>query len=44
MITKESLDLVKKITQKIPSFHHHYHILYDISNIVKKEIINYVFK
>ena len=42
MTTKESLDLVKKITQKIPSFHHHYHILYDISNIVKKEIINYV--
>ena len=42
MTTKESLDLVKKITQKIPSFHHHYHVLYDISNILEKEIINYV--
>lgn len=42
MITKESLELVQKITQKIPSFHHHYHILYDISNVIKKETINYV--
>ena len=42
MITKESLELVQNITQKIPSFHHHYHILYDISNIIKKETINYV--
>jgi len=42
MITKKSLKLVQKITQKIPSFHHHYHILYDISNIIKKETINYV--
>jgi hypothetical protein len=42
MTTKESLDLVKKITQKIPSFHHHYHILYDISNLFKKETINYL--
>jgi predicted O-methyltransferase YrrM len=42
MTTKESLDLVKKITQKIPSYHHHYHVLYDISNLIKKENINYV--
>jgi hypothetical protein len=42
MITKESLELVQNITQKIPSFHHHYHILYDISNIIKKETINYL--
>jgi len=42
MTTKESLKLVEKITEKIPSFHHHYHILYDISNFIEKEIINYV--
>jgi predicted O-methyltransferase YrrM len=42
MTTKESLELGENITQKIPSFHHHYHILYDISNVIKKEKINYV--
>lgn len=42
MITENSLNIVKKITEKIPSFHHHYHILYDIANNIKKDIINYV--
>jgi len=42
MITENSLNIVKKITEKIPSFHHHYHILYDIANNIKKDTINYV--
>jgi predicted O-methyltransferase YrrM len=42
MLTKKSIDLVREITKKIPSFHHHYHILYDIANSINKKIINYV--
>lgn len=42
MITKKSLGIVEKITQKVPSFHHHYHILYDIANMIKKEKITYL--
>jgi predicted O-methyltransferase YrrM len=42
-ITKDSLDLVLEITKKInnQTFHHHYHILYDIANTFDGEI-NYV--
>lgn len=42
-ITKDSLDLVLEITKKInnQTFHHHYHILYDIANTLEGEI-NYV--
>lgn len=42
MITKESLDIVEKITKQVPSFHHHYHILYDLSKLIEKNIINYL--
>ena len=42
MITKYSLNLVEEITKKVPSFHHHYHLLFDLSNNIKKENINYV--
>jgi cephalosporin hydroxylase len=42
-ITKDSLDLVLDITKKInnQTFHHHYHILYDIANTFDG-VINYV--
>jgi cephalosporin hydroxylase len=42
-ITKDSLDLVLEITKKInnQTFHHHYHILYDIANTFD-DAINYV--
>lgn len=42
MITKNSLNIVEKITKQIPSFHHHYHILYDLSNLINKDKINYL--
>lgn len=29
--TKESLELVEKISRKVETFHHHFHILYDIA-------------
>jgi cephalosporin hydroxylase len=42
-ITQKSLDLLLAITDKInnQTFHHHYHILYDIANTFEGEI-NYV--
>lgn len=42
MITQKSIDLVREITKKIPSFHHHYHILYDLANNINKNNINYL--
>lgn len=41
-ITKESLDLTRKISDEInnQTFHHHYHILYDIAQSYEKAIIN----
>jgi cephalosporin hydroxylase len=44
-ITKKSLDLVEKISNSIQNqtFHHHYHILYDIANTYPTEYtIKYV--
>ena len=42
-ITKESLDIVEYIISKgVKTFHHHYHILYDIANSIEKDEINYV--
>lgn len=42
-ITQKSLDLLLEITDQInnQTFHHHYHILYDIANTLEGEI-NYV--
>jgi len=38
-ITKKSRDIVMDISEKIPTFHHHYHILYDIANVFKGGVI-----
>jgi cephalosporin hydroxylase len=43
--TKKSLDLVKYISSEINNrtFHHHYHVLYDIANLYNPELsLNYV--
>ncbi len=40
--TQESLDLVRVISSGIPTFHHHYHILFDIANSFGEKEINYV--
>ena len=42
--TQHSVDLVKQISENMEShtFHHHYHILYDIRNLLDKNPINYV--
>ena len=41
--TKESLDIVEKISKTVNTFHHHYHILYDIANqYYGEESINYI--
>ena len=39
-VTKESLELVEDISNKInnKTFHHHYHILYDIGRLFSKKI------
>ena len=39
--TQESLDLVRKISKTVNTFHHHYHVLYDIANTFTGEV-NYV--
>jgi predicted O-methyltransferase YrrM len=31
--TKESLDMVRAISDSVPTFHHHFHILYDIARL-----------
>jgi predicted O-methyltransferase YrrM len=43
-ITKNSLDLVKKISEQMKgkTFHNHYHILYDIADSIDKESITYL--
>jgi cephalosporin hydroxylase len=40
--TQESLDLLRKIATKIPTFHHHYHIIFDLINEFKGQKVNYV--
>ena len=43
-ITKDSLDLVIKISEQMKgkTFHNHYHILYDIADSIDKEKITYL--
>jgi predicted O-methyltransferase YrrM len=42
--TKESLDIVEKISNEMEgnTFHHHYHILYDLGREFNSQPINYV--
>jgi len=42
--TKESLDIVKKISNEMEgnTFHHHYHILFDLAQEFNTQHINYV--
>jgi cephalosporin hydroxylase len=42
--TKYSLDIVRRISEEMEgqTFHHHYHILWDIRNSMEKEVVNYV--
>jgi predicted O-methyltransferase YrrM len=41
-ITQNSLDIVRQIATNVPTFHHHYHILFDIANTFGDNKINYV--
>lgn len=41
-ITQLSLDMVRQIANDVPTFHHHYHILFDIANTFGDNKINYV--
>jgi predicted O-methyltransferase YrrM len=42
-ITQKSIDLLGEIVSNgVQTFHHHYHILYDIADSIKKKEINYV--
>lgn len=43
-ITKKSLDIVRDISNKMEgnTFHHHYHILYDIGEEFNTQLVNYV--
>lgn len=38
----ESVNIVKKISESVDTFHHHYHILLDIANYFNQSLINYV--
>lgn len=40
--TQTSLDIVREIATNVSTFHHHYHILYDIANTFGDKEINYV--
>ena len=40
--TQKSLDMVAQIATVLPTFHHHYHILYDIAETFGDKKINYV--
>jgi cephalosporin hydroxylase len=40
--TQKSLDMVVEIATKVATFHHHYHILFDIAETFKDKKINYV--
>jgi hypothetical protein len=41
-ITQLSLDMVRQIANDVATFHHHYHILFDIANTFGDKKINYV--
>lgn len=42
-ITQKSIDLLGEIVSNgVQTFHHHYHILYDIADSINKKEINYV--
>jgi predicted O-methyltransferase YrrM len=41
-ITQHSLDMVRQIAKDVATFHHHYHILYDIASTFGDNKINYV--
>jgi predicted O-methyltransferase YrrM len=41
-ITQTSLDMVRQIATNVATFHHHYHILYDIANTFGDKKINYL--
>lgn len=38
----ESVNIVKKISESVKTFHHHYHILFDIAKLYGDDLINYV--
>ena len=40
--TQKSLDLVRQIASNVATFHHHYHIIYDIAETFGNKKINYV--
>jgi predicted O-methyltransferase YrrM len=40
--TQKSLDIVRQISYNVPTFHHHYHVLFDIANTFNDDKINYV--
>lgn len=40
--TQKSLDMVAQIATVLPTFHHHYHIIYDIAETFGDKKINYV--
>lgn len=44
LLTKKSKDLVENIVQTMEgqTFHHHFHILYDIINSINKDQLNYL--
>ena len=41
-ITQLSLVMVRQIANDVPTFHHHYHILFDIANTFGDKKINYM--
>ena len=41
-LTQLSLDMVRQIASDVATFHHHYHVLYDIANAFGDKKINYV--
>jgi len=40
--TQKSLDIVRQVATNVSTFHHHYHILYDIADTFGEKKINYV--
>jgi predicted O-methyltransferase YrrM len=40
--TQKSLDIVRLVASNVSTFHHHYHILYDIANTFSDSKINYL--
>jgi cephalosporin hydroxylase len=40
--TQKSLDMVRQISSNMATFHHHYHILFDIAGTFSDKKINYV--